>query len=109
VNEISNFVFAEVGGRLRAILLVAGYYLCPFDEVWVQEACEFICVFAEHSFLFLFYYSDSPQLDESFLFDLSLLLLLGLAVLLQFDLPQFFYFPFVFLLFHAFLLSRHLV
>jgi len=35
---ISNFVFLDVAGRLRSILLVASHFLCLLDEVWMQEA-----------------------------------------------------------------------
>jgi hypothetical protein len=53
----------------------------------MQEACKLFSVLFEHALLFLLNYLNSPQLDESFLFDFSLLLLFGLAVLLEFDLP----------------------
>ena len=64
---------------------------------------------AQHSLFFLLHYSDSPQLDQSFLFDLPLFFLFGLPVLLQLDLPQFLYFSLVLLFFHTFFLSCHLV
>jgi hypothetical protein len=106
---ISNFVSLEVVGRLGSILLVTGHFLSLFYEVWMQEACKFVCVFAQHSLFFLLDYSNSPQLDQSLLFDLALLLLLGLPVLLQLYLPQSLHFSPVLLFLHALFLSRHLV
>jgi hypothetical protein len=99
----------EVVGRLGSILLVTGHFLSLFYEVWMQEACKFVCVLAQHSLFFLLDYSNSPQLDQSLLFDLALFLLLGLPVLLQLYLPQSLHFSLVLLFLHALFLSRHLV
>ena len=85
--KISGSVFAEVLWTLRSIGLVVGHFLGPLNEVWMQKSSEVRCIFLQYFVLLLLNNSDSKEVDQPFLLYLPLLLLLGLTILFQFDLP----------------------
>lgn len=105
---ISNLVRLQVT-CLWTLVLIACNYLRFLDKVGMQEACELICMFSEHLLLLLLHNPHPPQFDKPLLLDLTLLLLLGLSVLFELDLPESLNLTLVFLLLHTLFFPCHLV